>query len=270
MAKLNYTEKRNLEEFLQMGSGYVLNFSNRTFRDFVIDSTGLDPDDEKVAGTGSKAWRLRQFMQIQPDHVVGKLLKDMIEYHDPDGTSPLRQRCLATAERLLQSAPVPDATVIAVLSQRDEFEQLAKSVLDSIHKNDPQGGLDRLHTFTTKFVRSLCEQHGLTIDRDKPLHSIFGEYVKELKRLNLIESKMSETILKMSISVLDAFNDVRNNRSLAHDNEKILNENESLLIFNHVTSAIRFVWTLEQSISKRKQSEVPAPIMFDPEADVPF
>ena len=175
MAKLSYAEKRNLEEFLQMGSGYVLNFSNRTFRDFVIDSTGLDPDDERVAGTGSKACRLRQFMQIQPDHVVGKLLKDMIEYHDPDGDSPLRKRCMAIAERLLHSAPVPDSGVIAVLSEREEFEQLAKSVLDSIHKNDPQGGLDRLHTFTTKFVRSLCENHRLTIDRDKPLHSTFGE-----------------------------------------------------------------------------------------------
>jgi hypothetical protein len=65
--------------------------------------------------------------------------------------------------------------------------------------------------------------------------------------------------------VLDAFNDVRNNKSLAHDND-ILNESESLLIFNHVTSAIRFVWALEQSIAK------PQPVAT-PESesdDIPF
>ncbi len=65
---------------------------------------------------------------------------------------------------------------------------------------------------------------------------------------------MTERILKSSISVLDAFNDVRNNQSLAHDNP-VLNRNESLLIFNHVTSATRFVWALEQSIADEAGEE---------------
>lgn len=253
MAKLSYSEKRDLEEFLRMGGGYVLDFSNRTFRDFIFDSVGLDIDDDKVGGVGSKAWRLRNFWARHSDHIVGKLLKDMIEFDRMGEDSPLRSKCLALAGRLLHSAPVPDAEVIAVLSEREEFEQLAKDVLDAIHKNNPQGGLDRLHTFTVKFVRSLCGQHGIAVDRDKALHSIFGEYVKKLKSLDLIESRMTETILKTSISVLEAFNDVRNNKSLAHDNE-ILNGAESLLIFNNVTSAIRFLWALEQSIAKPQQA----------------
>src|ERR1700751_4984149 len=79
MATLNYTERRRLEEFLGMGSGYVLDFSNRTFREFIHDSVGMDIDDQNVGGSGSKAWRLRHFWSEQPDYVVGKLLKDMIE-----------------------------------------------------------------------------------------------------------------------------------------------------------------------------------------------
>jgi hypothetical protein len=197
MAKLSYGDKRNLEEYLRMGSGYVLDFSNRTFQEFVFDSTALDIDDEKIGGFGSKATRLRHFWSHQPDHIVGKLLKEMIDFDRVGENSPLRPKCLAIAERLLQSAPVPDAEVISVLSEREEFEQLAKGVLDSIDKNNPQAGLDRLHTFTIKFVRSLCEQHGLTINRDKPLHSIFGEYVKKLKAEGLIESRMTEMILEI-------------------------------------------------------------------------
>ena len=71
--------------------------------------------------------------------------------------------------------------------------------------------------------------------------------LNKLKELNLIESKMIERILKSSISTLDAFNEVRNEHSLGHDNP-VLNRSKSLLIFNHVTSPIRFVWTLEQSM----------------------
>jgi hypothetical protein len=49
-----------------------------------------------------------------------------------------------------------------------------------------------------RFVRSLCEKHGITVERDTPLYSVFGEYVKKLKTSGLIESKMTETILKSS------------------------------------------------------------------------
>jgi Abortive infection C-terminus len=257
MAAFSYMEKRTLEEYLQMAGGYVLSFSNRTFQEFVFDSVKLDIDSEAVGGFGSKAVRLRHFWAHQPDHVVGKLLKDMVEFRESTYSEPstmLAEKCRGIADRLLQSSPIQDAEIISILSKREEFERLANEVLDSINKNDPESGLDRLHTFAMAFTRSLCERHGIAIDRDKPLHSVFGEYVKKLKALNLIESQMTERILKSSIAVLDAFNDVRNNKSLAHDNE-ILNRSESLLILNHVTTVIRFVWTLEQTIPENKTEE---------------
>ena len=40
MSDLTNTEKRKFEQFLGMGTGYVLDFSNRTFAEFVQDSTG--------------------------------------------------------------------------------------------------------------------------------------------------------------------------------------------------------------------------------------
>jgi hypothetical protein len=62
---------------------------------------------------------------------------------------------------------------------------------------------------------------------------------------------MTERILKGSISLLEAFNDVRNNQSFAHDNT-ILNYNESVLIFNNVASAIRFLQSIEASEAEPK------------------
>jgi Abortive infection C-terminus len=100
-------------------------------------------------------------------------------------------------------------------------------------------------------MRLLCEKNRIKVDRDEPLHSLYGKYVKKLKELNLIESPMTERILKSSISILDAFNDVRNNKSLVHYNP-VLNRNESLLILQRVTIAIKFVWTLDQLIPEPK------------------
>jgi hypothetical protein len=101
VANLKHGEKRDLEEFLQMRTGYVLDFSNRTFQEFVFNSTGLDINDESVGGSGSKANRLRYFWENQPNNIVGKLLKDLA-VHRPN-VSPLRERCINIAERLLLS-----------------------------------------------------------------------------------------------------------------------------------------------------------------------
>ena len=75
------------------------------------------------------------------------------------------------------------------------------------------------------------------MSRDKPLHSLLGEYVKALHGAGRVESEMTLRILKSSISVFDAFNDVRNNQSLAHDN-RVLNYEEALLTYNHVAASI--------------------------------
>ena len=77
---------------------------------------------------------------------------------------------------------------------------------------------------------------------------------------------MAERILKSSISVLEAFNDVRNNKSLAHDNP-ILNYEESLLIFNHVAASIRFIKALELKIKQKAEAAKKASWEDD---DVPF
>lgn len=102
---MTHAEKRDLEEFLQMGGGYVLDFSNRTFQEFVLDSTGLNIDEESVGGSGSKANRLRHFWANQPDDIVGGLLKDLVE-HRQNG-SPLKEKCRKIADRLLESVPTP-------------------------------------------------------------------------------------------------------------------------------------------------------------------
>src|SRR5438874_6388341 len=201
MANLSYFEKRNLEKFLGMGGGYVLDFSNRTFEEFVFDSTGRNIYEPQYEGSGSsKANRLRSFWKNEPDHVVGRLLMDLLEGYGDE--SPSAVECRRIAERLLHGATVEDAEVLSIFSARENFEMLVKGFQEAIGKNEPETGLDRLHTFTIRFVRYLCEKHGIVAERDKPLHSIFGEYVKWLKKQGHFESLMTERILKSSISVM--------------------------------------------------------------------
>ena len=117
-----------------------------------------------------------------------------------------------------------------------------------------------------RYVRTLCEKRGIIFDRNKPLHSLFGEYVKRLRDAGLIESEMTERILKSSISVLEAFSTVRNESSFAHPNP-LLNYDESLLIFNHVANSIKFIRALEE---RSDRLNAPSREADAGEFDVPF
>jgi hypothetical protein len=248
MSSLTATEKRVLEQVLGMGGGYVLGFSDRTFSEFILDTMAVEIYTERYAEFGtSKAKRLRAFWKVEPDHVVARLLAALLDYSAEEGSGGQHPELLPKArqivERLRQSAPVQDLDAITPNAEGRDFEALAKSVHDAIQRNKPEEGLDRLHTFVVKYLRVLCEKEGIATPPDKPVHSLLGELLKALKQRGLVESAMSERILKSTISILDAFNDVRNNRSLAHDN-KMLSYPEALLIFNNVASAVRFLGSL--------------------------
>jgi hypothetical protein len=264
MSNLSLIEKRKFEQILNMEGGYVLGFSNRTFDDFFIDSIG-----RRIPETfGSKANRLRGFWKEEGNGIVAKAMGDMLDYGVATnmiiGGTALFKECRQIVERLRHYSPVAELDALSAISDERDFDTLAKAVRDSIEKNEPESGLDRLHTFVIKYVRTLCTQHGLSATRDKPLHSLFGEYVKCLRDGGHIESEMAVRILKSSISTLEAFNDVRNNRSLAHDNQ-ILQYHEALLIFNHVASSIRFLRSVETKLQQRQEQAA-----VDEDIDVPF
>jgi hypothetical protein len=107
MADLTFIEKKHLENLLRMGSGYVLDFSNSTLCEFVLESTGKNIYDEPYNhATGSKANRLRAFFALESNALVGKLIEDLVEYRRAfcaeAGDEKLCEEGLRIARRLRQ------------------------------------------------------------------------------------------------------------------------------------------------------------------------
>jgi uncharacterized protein (TIGR02391 family) len=83
MANLTTLEKQILERLFQMNSGYVLNFSDRTMKEFFRDDIGIDIYNQKYNyESGSKANRLRGLWLNADDKIVGKTILKLIEYID--------------------------------------------------------------------------------------------------------------------------------------------------------------------------------------------
>jgi hypothetical protein len=104
MSDLTYIEKSKFEQLLGMSGGYVLQFSNRSFSEFVRDSTGCDIYNSRYDySSGSKANRLRAFWQKEDNRLVGKLMDDLLDFVGGDG--PLYDECRRIVTRLLQGEP---------------------------------------------------------------------------------------------------------------------------------------------------------------------
>lgn len=81
--KLKSTDIRLIDDLFDMGGGYVLDFSNRTFSEFFNEELGVDIDEPRfeIDGT-SKAKRLRFYLRNSRSVEVVKALLALWEYKE--------------------------------------------------------------------------------------------------------------------------------------------------------------------------------------------
>lgn len=88
MSNIRQIDMMFLDDIFEMNSGYVLNFSDRTFAQFFAEELNIDINDSVYAQNGnSNGKRLRSFLQIIDKPTVVKTLKALWEYREA-----LRQR----------------------------------------------------------------------------------------------------------------------------------------------------------------------------------
>ncbi|HMO41460.1 MAG TPA: restriction endonuclease [Kiritimatiellia bacterium] len=92
MSGLTHIEKQKLERELGMGSGYVLNFSNRTFEEFFREVVSVEIYAPQFGlGSGSKANRMRAFWQVATDVQLRTLLNGLLEAWDIYAGKPIHE-----------------------------------------------------------------------------------------------------------------------------------------------------------------------------------
>ncbi len=247
MAKLSFDESDVLERVLSLKSGYVLDFTNRTFSDFVLDAVGIDPYSGEYEKFGtSKAKILRCIIESESDATVSKLIVALLNREKrfpsldayPTVTDSDRKSAQGVALRLAGQlhAELPTLTLACA---HDVFRRVRGEVENCIKSKAYDAGLDRLHTFLTMYLRLLiADDAGNTQPHDVPLHSLMGFYVKGLQAKGRRVSEMTLRILRSSISTLESFNTIRNDHSLAHPTDQLIQKDEAEFIFTHIVALV--------------------------------
>lgn len=188
MSSLSMADRRNVEKFLRMSEGYVLNFSDRTLGDFIVETVGLDiHSDRYTTGGTSKAKKLRVFWKLEPDHLVGKLLLALIDYGDsldaqssPE-TKALAGQCRQIATRLLAGAPNLDSLKeqAEVLNANHLAEQIRR--LEASVETDPSLAIGTAKELIETTCKTILAERGKPVSGASDISTLTKETLKELK-----------------------------------------------------------------------------------------
>lgn len=144
MAHLKQSEKLILEKIFKMEGGYVLEFSNQKFQQFIFDNFKIDIYSDRYSIYGdSKANRLRAFWSLENNQDVGKLILELTEIWKTEmilkglsateGDSSLEQEAIRISDKLrgvVSQNVKKEETVDDFLSKDFEIVSLEKLKID--------------------------------------------------------------------------------------------------------------------------------------------
>lgn len=134
-----------------------------------------------------------------------------------------------------------DAT--PALSSADVVLRAMSDAEHLLHKSGPISAVDRLHTALHGYFRKLCDDSSIQVQKDASITALFkalraghpaleslGEHDKDMVR-----------VLNGFANALDALNSLRNNASVAHPNENLLQTPEAMLAVNATRTIFNYV-----------------------------
>lgn len=265
MSCISFIEKQTINRLFGIQNGYIFSFAQghgyteTTSKNIILESCGINIfEDEEFKGLSQQKC-FEKICNEKDSNLVAKLLKGFSEYfcfYMGDGFwSDEESRDYWTVQKIIEKL-TNEGSVNLDVNVEEDLQKFIEDIKLKMLSGNPEMALDRLHTFSTKYLRMICQKHGVDIDDGKgnfyPLHSLVGNLKKWYKKEEYFESEFCEVAIQNSINVFDKFNSIRNDHSAAHPN-KILNEIEADYVVRIVSDTLTFIDKIEST--KQQQEE---------------
>ena len=180
-------DRRLLENHFHMEGGYVLNFSDRTFGEFVSEAVDRDIHSEKYIASGSsKANKLRTFWKEESDFIVGRLILVLVDFEKtlnltPDAQAKARaEQCRHIATRLLASGPsLSPLKEHAKILNASHLQEQIRRIEESI-ESDPSLAIGTAKELIETCCKTILAERGKPVSGTPKISTLTRETLKEL------------------------------------------------------------------------------------------
>jgi hypothetical protein len=274
MPNVKRSDMRLIEEVFGMGSGYVLDFSNRTFSEFFEDEFAINIYQEKYQSRGSsKANHLRSFIDVEDGYAVGKVLRKLYDYRtrtlvarDPstahaDAVQKQFLEIIATIEAGFAPPVLGSLTDVAQVLNFDTVSRDLERALAST-KTDPEDAVTAACSTVESVCRSILIELGLGLPEKKDIKGLFAAVRKPLglgtdrTDLDPLIADDVRKILSGLATVVEGIGSLRTHGGDAHGRERgyarIDRRIASLAIHSASTVALFLIETWQRKYPSRE------------------
>ena len=249
MSNLNATDILVIQKIIEKKTkdkGLVWDFTNATFKEFVESYTGLDIYDDKYEAEdgGSKIKRLKMFLKIEEDSYVIMLLQGIEEYGKK--RKYLCKSNIDEIEKYIKRLKKIEKSITfdkEIFKSQKRIDLLINDINEKVAKKQFELAIDRLHTFFKGYIEMLCEQTKIDI-KDKSLDALYGELLKYIHENEIFEEGITKDILSSSKKIMKSFDYSRNNKSFAHTND-IMKQNEAEFLCMYIIDLYKFLYKIK-------------------------
>lgn len=185
-----------------------------------------------------------EILSTQSPHDQAKILRGVLDRFGDDAERLNRSQLQSELEGWI--ARLERAPAVGVDTPRQTRDVVVRALADAdelIRTNGAASAVDRIHTALHGHVLALCEAVGIAVDRETTM-------TKALKLLRQSHPALAASgpraddisrVLGAMATVLDSLNPLRNNASVAHPNEELLDEPEAHLAINAARTVFAFL-----------------------------
>ncbi|MEW6777477.1 MAG: abortive infection family protein [Bdellovibrionota bacterium] len=234
--------KKVIEDYMGVHQGYLADFATYKDVESFYRDINLDIDLTKYDGTNRE--KFVKVLERSSPEIQAEILEGILKRY-PVGSSERRtQRRHDEMHDWIPRLRGPQAVKQPLLTITSEVVQRALNDAELlIRSTGATSGVDRAHTALHGYLRAICEKAGIVIEPGATLTKLFKELCQHHPALKDRGSRPNdiERILKALAVIVDTLNPLRNEGSVAHPNENLLEKPEAMLTINSIQSILHYL-----------------------------
>jgi hypothetical protein len=234
---------RLINRYIGVKDGYLGDFSYRSHADFYPEFCNLDINPKPFGDTTRE--RFHTILTTSPPDMQAKIVRGILAKYQPNPEVEFRTQeahadFLRIAQRLEGASPVSSPTPAFT------SEVVKRAIADAetlIKTSGATSGVDRIHTAIHGYMRSVCDGEGITYTGDPTILALFT-LIRNQHPAFAGPGPRADDITKICRAmgvVMDSLNPIRNQASVAHPNDELLDEPEAMLVINVTRSILHYV-----------------------------
>jgi hypothetical protein len=182
-----------------------------------------------------------------------RIVEGVLEYLPADNAASPNQGKKAVRSALLAAVARIRGQGVTTATLSEASESVKRALRDAavlIDLNGNVSGVDRVYTALHGYLRTLCRTQGLDVSDDADAVKLFRSLREGAQALRPAGPRQAEItkIQNAFATVLDALRPIRNQASLAHPNEDLLNVEEASLAIDASRTLLNY---LDRKLTKR-------------------